>query len=573
MADGRIITPFRGLFPRGKAEQLPANIAQTAVDVDLRRGCLEAWRTAMTVCEFGDTKPCRVHLSGTCCWTGEMNPCAKLVNAALCEMTIRSAPCEYPTHATDLCCNPKWCRLGLPKPDAPEIEAEDTLNVDEFTYGRRYVVTFCNECHEGPPSPPSDSYKLNKEDPAIVTFPAIPKEWCITHINLYRLMPVGEVSEANFLHPEDLINSNALWLNQDTQACYFKVAEIPVINCNPAMPFIIDTGSMICKDRSLLLTDDNQPPKEGDCIVGETRAGNYVSYNGRNVSFSVRHDPHSWPGKARHTMDEDVEHVCICENTVFVFTCSTVYTIQDTAKCEDATCRELSRSKCPVPLCSKESCIVTESGVVFASRNGWIRIAPDGSYDNISKPFFDQRSWDMLDPGSICAAKWDGQIVFTSSQGTWLMDMAIGASASTEQNLTQLSTQPVQWVEGKGGELYFYDGCDVKEFNAGNEWMPYTWKSAPQSECDPETFNIFRVLFDDLPRQKALGQDVHITFSDADGVLDSLKVSEQCDHRICATRAEGVCVELSGRATVRTLKYAAGKKCLDRLSEQLGAAA
>lgn len=558
MVDAVDINGFRGLVPSGEKAGLPANYASIAENVDLRRGCVEPWRTPRKTTNFGEPI-CRVHLAHGCCWIGNSDSCAKYVTANLNNATFVSGV-GRPRYSKDPCKELDWCPVGLPKPDSP-LAMGGTILSEEFTHARDYIITYCRDCDEGPPSVPSNVIKANKDDPVMLELPDAPAEWCVTHINIYRLMPIQDVNTDAYLHPELSTSqqAQAVLLNQEVDADYFRVAQVPV-----GTQQFMDVGTMLCQDRKLLSTMHDHPPPKCLCIVGETRHGSMVGFvpGERLIYFSRRNCPGAWPGKDQIKIEDDLIHVCVCGNTVYAFTCNKLYVLDDAFDAKADGCRRPILSKCPLPLCSCESPVKHNGGVIFASRNGWVSATADGNFTVLSGPYFSQRDWDLIEPCSIRAAKHNGALHFTSNTGSWIMELDLNNTGTESLNLTTSSIRPCQYIEGPSGELYMLLDGQVYEWDAGNDFLEYTWKEAAQNECAMNTVTDARIIFDDLPRHKCQGAKTHFTLYNDNGVLFSRTVEHSREFKIRSNRSEETSISVCGTAAIKRIKYGAGRKCL-----------
>lgn len=350
---------------------------------------------------------CRADSNGVA-WRYSDDPCARITSAGLCRDDYLTTPTTRPVRTAGPACNATVMPVGIPKPAAATIEG-GTQQPGAFSYNRSYVITYCRDCEEGPPSLPSNAVCADKDDPVQVSFPLPPMDWCITHINVYRLMPIQELTAAQVQHPELGTNNIQSLLNQEIDADFFLVATLPI----DTMRFV-DVGSFQTQARQLMVSEYNDPPPTGMIISGETPAGSLVGFQGPYVYFSERNIYHAWPVKNRVRLDYDVTDIAVCDNTVYAFTAQGVFIIEDDADCKDASCRRPRRAPCPFPLCAVHGFTCVPDGVIFASRNGLIRMLRDGNFETISGAFFTPEDWRDIDPCSIRMAKYEGMLFFTT---------------------------------------------------------------------------------------------------------------------------------------------------------------
>lgn len=557
MVDAVDISNFRGIVPRGACAGLPANYARIANDVNLRRGCLEPWRTPRTVSEF-EGPACRVHHALSCCWIGDCDPCTKYVDTQAQCTTFRSRPCEYPEYNKDTCKCGDWCRVGLPKPDAPAI-AGGTVIDTEFTHARNYIITYCNACGEGPPSLPSNTVKANKGDPIIMELPDAPDGWCIEEIHIYRLMPIQDVNKQAYLHPEDGTNNQQVQLDQEVDADYFRVATLPV-----GTQSFVDSGSILCTERALLTTEDHLPLPEGACVVGETQSGSMIAFvpGERTLRFSLRNCHQAWPVHGRISFDDALCHACVCDNTVYVFTESYLFVMEDLEDENLPGCRVPRKIKCPLPLCSIDSVVKIDGGIIFASREGLVLLTSDGTYRLMTQSYFTNEDWNLLDPCTLRAARHGGSLHFTTDVGAWIMELDLNNGGGDIFNLTTSSIRADQYIEGRNGELFMLYNGTVHEWNAGCDFLPYEWEEAEQNICDAQTVTDAVVVIDDIARTQTSGCKLHFSLFNDLGLVTARTINHSRPFKIPSNYSSQTRISLCGDATVRRVKYGAGARCL-----------
>jgi len=114
----RISSP-RGFVPRARGCNLPPEYAEHAENLNVASGRFQPWRVPEKILQFHE--PIRsVHVSD-CCWTGTHVCGAHYVDAGLDKKTYLSGPADSQPMVTDDVCEPAWCALGYPVPDAPQL--------------------------------------------------------------------------------------------------------------------------------------------------------------------------------------------------------------------------------------------------------------------------------------------------------------------------------------------------------------------------------------------------------------------------------------------------------------------
>lgn len=558
MSDVSDIRNFRGILPAKSCSDLPANFASVAENVDLRRGCLESWRTPVLHAGFARI-PGRVHSTG-CCWRAHADPCAKFVEAGLCNDLIVSAPGKVPQITLGGCCDGTPCFLGIPRPEPVQIIG-GTVTPGAFSYPRSYVITYCRGCDEGMPSSPSNVICLNKEDPVRINLPLPPAGCNITEVHVYRLMPIQDMTGEALQHPEAANNNLQVLLNQNIDSAYFRVATLPI-----DVAAFIDVGGFKTLDRAMLTSEDNAPPPVGLCVDGETSYGTLVGHEGKSLYFSERNMFHAWPRKYRCQFDRRITDVAVCDNTVFVFTNCQVFMVQDPEDCREM--RKPVALKAVLPLCSAHQVVSIPGGILFNSRDGIIQLGLDGSHSRISGPFFTPSDWHSIDPSSLTMAKHEGMLFFTTSKGSWIMDLDLDRAGVDTLNLTTLSYRPSQWLEGPCGELYMIINAQAWQWNHGPSRLRYRWRQAPQNSCDEVRVGAYKVKFAEPARSKGSFMGVHISIENDGGCIDACTIHTDKTQTVKNNTGTDTVLDITGFEHVSSIRYGASRSCVERALQE-----
>jgi len=543
------LAEFQGLIPRLDRSLLPGNAAVKADNARLTSGRLDSWREPAFVADLGFV------CSGfvlDCCWRGSEDSCMHYLPARTCNSVYLSTPCDCPKVVKEWCGDEMPRYLGLPVPEAPAILSDSGITDECDAQLRAYRITYEGPCGEGGASKPSAPIKADKSTTVELDLPSLgDSKYEVTHINIYAQHVVWDATEGYLSNNPADYAAGFLSLGSGASD-WFLVGTVPVGTGG----FTDDAADVTLRQGRLLTTADWRPAPEGLVITAETQAGSLVGFvpNEQYVYFSERNAYHAWPRRKCKKLECRVRHVCAFDNNIIVLTDGDIYVIQDSANGEFGGSEQspVRRISAPYPLVSTKSVVCTRSGVVFASREGVVRVTPDGAVDLVSTTHYGPYDWEQIDPASIRAAEYQGAYVFTSSRFSGVFDLNLqGVTQNLPQNLTSLCFSPDCWINDKQGRLFYLMNGLVYQFDAGPGYMGYDFESAVSLLPTELTLSAAQLEYTGLCPDEVdcEGTTVEIIGDCTISCVD--QITDNCPYRINLQGIRQVSVRLRGERSVR----------------------
>lgn len=504
---------FHGMVPKVPDENLQFNYATLAVDVDLRHGTLRPWRTAklekMTT-PFTKT----IHqYSHNCCWF-EFDNCVEVAEwTEQCHRLYvtgdKPYPIVVPIHrdCSTGCGNWTELRLGIPAPTtalfaralpAKKPTNENYLPDAQERESRGYVYTYVN-ClgEEGPPSYPSNHVDTDDGSPVSLTGFAIPpQEYGITHINVYRRV-TGFRSEMD-------VQQGIVPDVTD----YFHVGTIPVGQATH-----IDGGLNVnILGEALTTIDTLEPPEDlrGIFAIPNTRL--LAGFVGNMLCFSMNNQPWNWPISQRYELDDNIVAIRSFGDKLFVMTDGHPYTVEINDGTNPRAIRAVYRHATAMPMvvcCSDRGAIATPNGVFYVSDRGIV--AMGGEPTVITSQWFTTDDWRKLLPQTMRLGWHDGALFISSNSDTFVLQLGDSTFGQSNYNrLSKLSIQPKYYFTGRNGEMfYLYDNA-IYQWEAGDEWMTYHWRSAVLDSRGYNSIGAVRLWSDGVTNMHVFAEGVDV---------------------------------------------------------------
>jgi hypothetical protein len=132
--------------------------------------------------------------------------------------------------------------------------------------------------------------------------------------------------------------------------------------------------------------------------------GVMAGFNKNQLCLSAQNHPHAWPVEYRLTVDTDIVAIGNIDTTVVICTENFVYLAIGT----DPAAYSMTKLEVPQACVSKRSlAYLIGIGVVFASPDGLIAVAGNGSVRNLTSALFTRDQWQALVPESIVGVAHD----------------------------------------------------------------------------------------------------------------------------------------------------------------------
>ena len=473
------VQKFKGIVPKYPSHLLGEGYAEVAHDVKLHNAQLAPYRTPLTVHTVPNgTK--RIHQWG-CCWF-HWDKCVEVAEwHSNCPRLMVTGDKAYPTVlainedcSTGCGGSPEW-RLGVPAPrTAPTVSDakftkptnENWLPMSEQREKRNYVYTYVN-CfdEEGPPSYPSRLIDVDDGATVVVSgFAKPPEEYGIKAINIYR-SATGQRSDKDALGKVDFSTG------------HYLVGTIPVTSST-----FVDKGFTVNVIGEGLNTHEvAEPPAGLRGIVAIPNTLVLAGFVGNTVCVSMNNQPYNWPEAHRYTLDDNVVAITPFLNYILVATDGHPYVIELKDPANNREPHTVLRMDTPLPMvrcCDTQGAVAIDKGMAYVSDRGVVVLTPREPVV-LTSAWFSKDDWRQLHPEAMRLAWHDGGLYITTTDKTYLIqieDQTFGDA--NDHRVTTLSVTPTTWHVNRQGVLFLLDDGEVKQWDAGDEYLPYYWKSA-----------------------------------------------------------------------------------------------
>ena len=384
---------FSGISPRTGPALLAPNQAQVAKNVKLQSGELRPWRKPVFKYQPGLADVLSIYrlentTTGGSAWL-EFGVDTDVVPGPVADTT------EFRVYYTDGV-KPKktnWnlattggtgtkpfpntaYNMGLSAPTGAPTLAGSTGTAETRAYVYTYVSSFGTVLEESAPSP-AQSISLATTTTTVTvsgfaTAPTAAAGNNVTAVRVYRS-----------------VTSSA-------SAAYLYVGEVSV---NPvtgvASGSLTDNVAAANLGVQLTSTFYTPPPDDLHGLIAMPN-GILAGFSGNQVWFSEPYLPHAWPVSYMMTVGAPIVGLGVFGQTLVVCTTQTPYLITGSQP------GAMSQEKVPLPepCVSKKSITSDQSGVLYASPNGLVSIAP-GTQDVISRALFTRDEWQAYVPSNM----------------------------------------------------------------------------------------------------------------------------------------------------------------------------
>lgn len=465
---------FSGISPRTGPALLAPNQAQTAKNVKLQSGELRPWRKSVLTYQPGLPDVHSIYRLEN----PSINSSAWLEFAADTDVvpspvadtsefrvyyTNGTAPKKTnwnlaTTNGTGTKPFPNTAyNMGVPAPVVAPTLAASTGTAETRAYIYTYVATFGSVLEESAPSPAASISLLTNTTTVAVsgfsTAPTTAAGYNITAIRIYRSVTSG------------------------TSAQYLYVGQVSV---NPATGVasgsFTDNVAAASLGSAITSTYFTPPPASLQGLIAMPN-GILAGFTGNQVWFCEPYLPHAWPVGYMMTVGAPIVGLGVFGQTLVVCTTQTPYLITGSQP------GAMSQEKVPLPepCISKKSITSDQFGVLYASPNGLVSIAP-GTQDVITRPLFTRDEWQTYSPASMVGVIYQNMYICFYQSGTTnaalilmrgdtppLVTLDVAAQAV----FVSRSTAEVFFVSPSDNGIYQLDADPLN--NTYYEWMSKTF--------------------------------------------------------------------------------------------------
>lgn len=384
---------FSGISPRTGPALLAPNQAQVAKNVKLQSGELRPWRKSTFEYQPGLADVLSIYrlensTSGDSAWL-EFGVDTDVVPGPVADTT------EFRVYYTDGTAPKKtnWnlatgsgvgskpfpitsYNMGVPAPVAAPTLAATTGTAETRAYVYTYVSSFGAVLEESAPSPAAsislDTTTTTVTVSAFSTAPTTAAGYNITAIRIYR-----SVTSA-------------------ATATYLYVGEVTVTPATGAASGSFTDNVLAAALGVALPSFTYTPPPAGLRGLIAMPNGILAGFVGNEVWFCEPYLPHAWPVAYMMTVGAPVVGLGVFGQSLVVCTTQTPYLITGSQP------GAMSQEKIPLPepCVAKKSITSDQFGVLYASPNGLVSIAP-GTQDVITRVLFTRDEWQEYVPTSM----------------------------------------------------------------------------------------------------------------------------------------------------------------------------
>lgn len=468
---------FSGISPRTGPTLLAPNQAQTARNVKLQSGELRPWRKPVLTykCGLSDTHSIyrldNTNTGGTA-WL-EFTADTDVAPSPVADVsdfrvyyTDGTAPKKTnwnlaTTNGTGVKPFPNTAyNMGVPAPTtAPTLVKSGGTGVvhEDRAYIYTYISTFGSVLEESAPSPAGTISYVEPDATVTVsafsTAPTTAAGYNITAIRIYR--SVTSATSAQYLYV------GTVSVTPSTGAASGSFADtVLAANLGVALPSLYYTP----------------PPATLQGLIAMPN-GILAGFTGNQVWFSEPYLPHAWPAAYMMTVGAPIVGLGVFGQTLVVCTTQTPYLI--TGSQPGAMTQE--KVPLPEPCVAKKSITSDQFGVLYASPNGLVSIAP-GTQDVISRQLFTRDEWQAYVPTSMVGVIYQNMYIGFYQAGSTKSAIIlmrgdtpplITLDVASQAVFVSKSTANVYYVSPLDNTIYQLDADPVN--NTYYEWTSKTF--------------------------------------------------------------------------------------------------
>lgn len=478
---------FSGISPRTGPTELQANQAQTARNVKLQSGEIRPWRKATLAYAPGLSDVHTIYKlenSSTAAsawleWTADVDvvpgPIADTTDFRL-YYTDGVAPQKTnwnlaTTNGTGTKPFPNASyKMGVPAPTGAPTLAASTGTAETRAYVYTYVSTFGSVLEESAPSPAASISLATTTTTVTVsafsTAPTTAAGYNITALRIYRSVTSG------------------------TSAQYLYVGQVAINPATGAAAGSFTDNIVAANLGSALVSGLYTPPPANLQGLVAMPNGILAGFTGNQVWFSEPYLPHAWPVSYMMTVGAPIVGLGVFGQTLVVCTTQTPYLITGSQP------GAMSQEKVPLPepCVSKKSIASDQYGVLYASPNGLVSIAP-GVQDVISRPLFTRDEWQTYIPTAMVGVIYQNMYLGFYQVGTTKAALVLMRGDTPPLVTLEVAAQAI-FVERSTANVYFVSPVDNKIYQLDSDQVNnefFEWKSKKFVLPEPTNFAALKV--------------------------------------------------------------------------------
>jgi len=483
---------FSGIAPRISPTELAPNQAQTASDVKLQSGELRPWRKPLLTYTPGITSNVQTiyQLEKTSTgdkvwleWTTDVDvapgPVADTTDFRI-YYTGDGTPKKTnwnlaTTNGTGTKPFPDaYYQMGVPNPTAaPSLANAGGTTAETRTYVYTYVSTFGAVLEESGPSPAATVASFVTGATVTVsgfaTAPLASAGYNITAIRIYRA--VAGTASVTYLYVGQVAVNPATGVAANNFSDTLLAAALGT--ALPSLYYI--------------------PPPSGLTGLIAMPNGILAGFTNNQVWFCEPYLPHAWPSSYMMTVGFPIVGLGVYGQTLVVCTSKATYLITGSSP------GAMSQEKLSLfePCVSKKSIASDQYGVLYASPNGLVNIAP-GAQDVVTRQLFTRDEWSTYLPTTMVGAIYQNMYIGFYQSGS--VKAALVIIRGDNPPLISLSTAATCiFLERSTANVYILNPLDnlIYQLDADTvNNLVYEWKSKKFVMPEPMSFAALKLQAD-----------------------------------------------------------------------------
>lgn len=342
----------------------------------------------------------------------------------------------------------------------PSYTSTDVPDLETRVYVYTFISEFGTVLEESAPSPPSNLVDVRTQEVTITDFEDAPTgDYNIVAIRIYRSVAGATTNSFQF------------------------VAELPI--AETSFEDTLPTAEL----GEVLQTEGWTTPPNGLEGIVAMPNGILAGFEGNSVYFSEPYYPHAWPYAYAVSLPYDIVGLGVVGQSVVACTTVSPFVISGINP------GAMSQEEIPIqePCVSKESITSDKFGVMYASPNGLVNIAP-GEGDTVTNALYRRDEWQMLDLDSMVSFTYDGKYFGFFNDPT---EKAVVVSRDDIPALSRLELNAVgAFLDERTAKLFVIDASSnaIEEMDSADlQPLTYTWRSKRFRMTRAHTYSVLRL--------------------------------------------------------------------------------
>lgn len=420
----------------------------------------------------------------------------------------------------------EYCDLhGFPDADPWSSDA----GRQHYREPRAYTYTFINQFgEESSPSTPSEIWDVDIDGNTVLGFnvPPMVDGYCDpVYIRIYRGLPANVVADGSNGRTSSITeNLDAADFDASVSSAFFYVADIPYQEGN------FQYNDSIAPDclGEACVSEENIPPLACLENIQMIENGSLVASYGKELWFTEPYRFNAW--NCAMNFDDCIINFKVARSFIYIATDGFPYIVKsETLEDGDCLCcRAVNKLLEPAPIVSGCSMVTTNSGVIWATNTGLVRLVGN-EMKVITHDSMSESDWQEYLPHQIKAEYYKGKYFGFNRDKGFIFDLTDGvysdAYLGENAKFTELNITPDAVYRSDNNILYMSFDGDIFRWDAANTHMPFTWRSKLHVEGGLRNYSIMKIVFEDWLRTRTSPTDTTVRFYADDKLMFERAVS------------------------------------------------